>query len=362
MAALDRINVLIVDDDELIRIYLRAVCQINGWGCVEAGDGLTAIEILRSNPDAYSLVLLDLHLPGPSGLQVLPELLKLGRDLAVIVMTGYAEVGTAVEALQKGAVDLIEKPLDNSLLLSRIEKALELRDVQRANRNYITSMEQQVRLRASQSEQARKATIFGLARLAEQRDCAGGFHLERMAHYTLTLARSLRNRNLHRSTLDDAYLENLFDSAPLHDIGKVGVPESILLKPGPLDEKESQLMRSHTSIGERALQDIQSRVKAEDFLQMGIELTRSHHEHYDGSGYPEGLSGQAIPLSARLVALADFFEAVTTVRIYRPSVFTREQAATMIVRARCSHFDPDIVDAFLASQSEFIRILKDFTD
>ncbi|MCE5270858.1 response regulator [bacterium] len=362
MADLDRINVLIVDDDELIRIYLRAFCQVNGWGCVEAGDGLTAIEILRSNPDAFCLALLDLHLPGLTGLEVLPELLKLGQDLAVIVMTGYAEIGIAVEALQKGAVDLIEKPLDNNLLLSRIEKALELRKMRRANQAYFTEMEQQVRLRTSNSEAALKATIFGLARLAEQRDNDSGFHLERMAHYTLTLAKSLRERNLYRNTLDDDYLENLFDSAPLHDIGKAGVPESILLKPGPLDENECKVMHSHTSIGERTLADIQSRVETEDFLLLGIELTRSHHERFDGSGYPEGLIGNAIPLSARLVALADFFDAVTTVRIYRTTTFTGNQAASMIAGARGTHFDPDIVDAFLASRHEFTRIHQDFMD
>lgn len=362
MPTATEINVLIIDDDDLIRSYLRAVCQISGWGCAEAEDGPTAIEILRRNPDSYSLALLDLRMPGLSGLEVLPELLKLGEDMAVIIMSGYAEVGIAVEALQKGAFDLIEKPLDHSLLLSRIAKALELREVRRSNRRYVTDMERQIRLRTSQFEAARKATIFGLARLAEHRDKETGYHLERMAHYAVALASSLRESHLYRSILDEAFLANLHDSAPLHDIGKVGVPDCILLKPGPLTEEEFEVMRTHTSIGERALREIQSQVESVDFLELGIEMSRSHHERFDGKGYPDGLIGTDIPLSARIVALADFYDAICTPRIYRPSAFTHQQASELISEASGKHFDPDIVDAFLASHEAFIRIHKDYMD
>ncbi|MBN2289795.1 MAG: HD domain-containing protein, partial [Candidatus Glassbacteria bacterium] len=304
--------------------------------------------------------LMDIRMPGPSGLEVLPELLKYGEDLAVIMMSGYAEVDSAVEAMKNGAFDLVQKPIEPEVLVTRIEKAVDQRRIRIEHRQYIIDIEKRVAERTTELEAARKATIFGLACLAEYRDEETGFHLERMAHYSVAIARTLGKMGLYRDVLDENYIDLLFESAPLHDIGKVGVPDSILQKPDKLTPEEFEIMKTHTTIGARALEDIAKKVKGQTFLTIGTEAARSHHEHYDGRGYPDGLAGNAIPLSARIIALGDFYDALSFPRIYRPFSFPHEEVRAMIEERSKRQFDPDIVKSFLECENGFVSLRREY--
>ena len=357
-----RIRVLVVDDDDLIRGFIASLGEDCGWRVKEARDGPEAIKLVRKDSGKYDLALLDIMMPGPSGLEVLPELLKYGEDLAVIMMSGFAEVGSAVEAMKRGAFDFLQKPVEPEVLVTRVEKALEQRELRREYRRYVTDIEKRVVERTGELEAARKATIFGLARLAEYRDEETGFHLERMAAYGVTLARALRRLRLYRDILTENFLVQLYESAPLHDIGKVGIPDAILRKPGKLTPQEFEVMKLHTVMGARSIEDIQARVKGQSFLELGQEVARSHHEHFDGRGYPDGLADHAIPLSARILTVADYYDALAFPRVYRPFGFPHEEVKKMIVERKDSQFDPDIVEGFLHCEKEIIAIRDRYSE
>ncbi|HUU30031.1 MAG TPA: HD domain-containing phosphohydrolase [archaeon] len=358
----EKIRMLVVDDDEQIRKFIRSIFEDNGWYIDLAENGPQAVEMVRKNSLDYDIALLDVIMPGPTGLDVLPELLKYGNDLAVIMLSGYAEVNSAVESIKSGAYDFLQKPVDVDILLIRVEKALEQRRIRKERRLYLVDIEKKVKERTTELEAARTATIFGLACLAEYRDEETGFHLERMAHYAVALAGKLREIGLYRDILDDEYLNLLFESAPLHDIGKVGVLDIILRKPGKLTPEEFEIMKTHTVIGARAIEDIQVKVKGQTFLSLGIEVARSHHEHFDGSGYPDGLKGNKIPLSARILSLADFYDALSFPRVYRPFGYPHEEVKEMIEQRAGSQFDPDIVQGFLECEDEFISLREKYQE
>jgi putative two-component system response regulator len=204
--------------------------------------------------------------------------------------------------------------------------------------------------------------VLAMASLAETRDNETGNHLRRTQHYVRRLAEQLRARGQHVELLTDRHIDLLFKSAPLHDIGKVGIPDSILLKPGPLTAEEFEVMKTHTTLGLEAIEHAEQALGHEvPFLRFAKEIALSHQEKWDGSGYPEGLRGAAIPLSARLMAVADVYDALISRRVYKPA-FTHEQAVQMIQAGRGRHFDPEITDAFLDVQEEFRAIARRFRD
>ncbi len=207
-------------------------------------------------------------------------------------------------------------------------------------------------------QQARAATILGLAKLAEYRDEGTGTHLERIREYARLLAEELARLPRYRGYIDARYIEDIYQSAILHDIGKVGVPDAILLKPGELTGEEFEVIRRHTVFGGEAIAAIQQRIEGRSFLNIGREIAYHHHEHWDGSGYPRGLKGEEIPLSARIVALADVYDALTSRRFYKDA-FSHEKARRIIVSLRGKHFDPDVVDAFLRLEERFDRIRRE---
>ena len=217
-------------------------------------------------------------------------------------------------------------------------------------------------LRRCERDLAQQATIFALAKLAEQRDNETGRHLERVSAYCRLLACGLREDGHFRAVLTDTWIAVLEKSAPLHDIGKVGVPDAILLKPGKLTEEEFEVMKGHTTLGRDAIEQAELRLGMKvDFLQFAKQIAYGHQEKWDGSGYPLGISGDAIPIPARLMALADVYDALISRRVYKPA-FTHEQASEIIVAGRGKHFDPDITDAFVAIAAEFREIAARYTD
>jgi PAS domain S-box-containing protein len=207
-------------------------------------------------------------------------------------------------------------------------------------------------------QEARAATILGLAKLAEYRDEGTGTHLERIREYARILAAELSRNSKFSDTIDQQYIDDIYQSSILHDIGKVGTPDALLLKPGELTEEEFDIIKRHTLMGGNAIKAIESQIEGKSFLAMGREIAFNHHEKWDGSGYPRGLKGEAIPLSARIIAVADVYDALTTKRFYKEA-FSHDKAMNMIVHLKAKHFDPQIVDAFLAVQEKFNRVRKE---
>jgi response regulator RpfG family c-di-GMP phosphodiesterase len=210
-------------------------------------------------------------------------------------------------------------------------------------------------------EEARAATILGLAKLAEYRDNETGAHIERMREYVRLLAMELSNHPKYQSYITNNYINDLYESSILHDIGKVAVPDKILRKPGKLTMLEFEVIKTHTTLGGDALKTVETKVKGQSFLTIAKEIAYYHHEKWDGSGYPKGLKGTEIPLSARITALADFFDALTSKRVYKGAM-TQDQAKALIVEGRGRHFDPDVVDAFLAKAKAFADVRKKIVD
>ncbi len=210
-------------------------------------------------------------------------------------------------------------------------------------------------------EEARAATILGLAKLAEYRDNETGAHIERMREYVKILAQELSNHPKYHSVITNNYIDDLYESSILHDIGKVAVPDKILRKPGKLTVLEHEVIRTHTTLGGDALKEVEGRVGGHSFLKIATEIAYYHHERWDGKGYPKGLKGEEIPLSARITTLADFFDAVTTKRRYKPA-FSIEQTKALVIEGKGSQFDPDIVDAFLRRIKDFAEIRRRIVD
>ena len=204
-------------------------------------------------------------------------------------------------------------------------------------------------------QNARAATILGLAKLAEYRDEGTGAHLERIREYAKRLAEEMARNSRYKTIVTQDYIEDIFQSSILHDIGKVGIPDAILLKPGRLTDEEFEVIKRHTTMGGDAIGIIESRIKERSFLFMGKEIAYNHHEKWDGSGYPRGMKGEEIPLSARIIALADVYDALTSKRFYKEA-YTHERSKDIIVDLKGSHFDPEIVEAFLILEAEFDTI------
>lgn len=222
------------------------------------------------------------------------------------------------------------------------------------------SMEQQLIERLRDVQLAQDAAIIGFAKLAECRNPETGVHLERMREYCRVLANQMADLPKYRGDIDDTYLDTLYKSSPLHDVGKVGIPDNILLKPGKLTREEYEIMKTHTIIGGDALKAAENKLPGRSFLTLGKEIAYHHHEKFDGTGYPFGLSGEAIPLCARIVAFADAYDALTSKRVYK-DVVSPEESKRRLLTDRGLHFDPNVVDAFIAREADFLKILSQFT-
>lgn len=328
-----------------------------------AASGARALAIAAQQPQP-DLVLLDVTMPGLDGHEVCARLKAdpLTRDIPVIFLTARSEVRDEQEGLALGAVDYITKPISPPIVLSRVRTHLTLKASADFLKDQNQFLEREVARRTEELRDVQDVTILTLASLAETRDNETGEHIIRTQHFVRLLALELRQRGLHRAQLDDACIDLLFKSAPLHDIGKVGIPDSILLKPGKLTAEEFEIMKTHTSLGKAAIEAAEQRLgKHVPFLQCAKEIAYAHQEKWDGSGYPQGLRGTDIPLSARLMALADVYDALISRRVYKPA-FSHDRATDIILQGRGTHFDPDIVDAFSAIQERFRAVVAQYGD
>ena len=323
-----------------------------------AMDGPSALEAVATalaDGTPPDLILLDIMMPGMDGYQVC-ERLKADpstAEIPVIFLSALGEVANKTRGFEVGAVDYVTKPFEILEVRARVETHLSLAQARRALAHQNEWLEETVRQRTSELAQSQNVTIHALAGLAETRDNETGGHIRRTQNYVRVLAEHLREP----FDLDAESIEILFKSAPLHDIGKVGIPDAILLKPGRLSEEEFELMKEHASLGMRALSQAEDSVGGEPchFLRFAKEIAHGHHERWDGSGYPQGLAGAAIPCSARLMALADVYDALISRRVYKPP-FSHRRAVEIICEGRGGHFDPQVVDAFIARQEDFRQI------
>lgn len=354
--------VLVVDDTpdnlSLMSSLLKPTYQVK-----LANNGAKALQVAQSDnpPD---LILLDIMMPDMDGYEVCQALKADARtrDIPVIFLTAKVEIEDEQKGLELGAVDYITKPISPPIVLARVETHLSLKRASDFLRDKNAYLESEVQRRAQEITAIQDVTILAMASLAETRDPETGNHIRRTQNYVKALALHLRDDPRYRETLTDSYIDLLYKSAPLHDIGKVGIPDRILLKPGRFTPDEFELMKTHTTLGFKAIQHAESALGTPvAFLEMAKEIALYHQEKWDGSGYPEGLSGEAIPLSARLMAVADVYDALISRRVYKEGM-PHEKAVGIIIDGRGSHFAPDLVDAFMAIEDQFREIAQRFAD
>ena len=362
-------TVLLVDDTPEDLTLMSALLE-DTYRVKVADRGDKAIKIAASDnpPD---LILLDIMMPEMDGYEVCRVLKssETTRGIPVIFLAAKMTLEDAQKGLAAGAVDYLIKPVFSSLLLARVAAQIALKanaDWRRMRDEFLRDkndyLEQQVTRRTHEVMAVLDVTILAMTSLAETRDSDTGNHIRRTQHYVQALARHLKTHVRFANELSDAAIDVLFKAAPLHDIGKVGIPDRILLKPAQLTPEEFEIMKTHTTLGcdaiEQAEQIVGTRV---DFLRVAKEIALSHQEKWDGSGYPQGLAGDDIPLSARLMAVADVYDALISERVYKAAM-PHDRAVGVVFQGRGAHFDPDMVDAFIEIQSEFQAIAQRFSD
>ncbi len=357
----DRAKILVVDDE---KFYIDVVVELlNGdYKVVVAMDGEQALRRAETDP-LPDLILLDIMMPDMSGYDVCKRLKEnpLTRDIPVIFLTVKSEVADEVKGFELGAVDYILKPVSPPIVLARVATHLALNRARRqlADQNHL--LEEKVEERTAELNRTKDVAIYCMASLAETRDAETGKHILRTQNYVKILAEGLKDHPRFAAYLNDAIIEMLYKTSPLHDIGKVGVPDHILLKPGKLTADEWEEMKKHTIYGHEALLRAEEELGTTDFVQMAREIALSHHERWDGTGYPYALKGDDIPVSGRLMAVADVYDALISRRVYKQP-YPHEEAVQTILEGAGNHFDPDIVAEFARQQQAFVHIATQYSD
>ncbi len=328
-----------------------------------ANTGEQVLKVVRSN-EPPDLILLDLGMPGIDSYELCRQLKQDQRTRAVpiIFVTDKAHAEGERLGLAAGAADYLSKPISAPLALARIKTQLNLRAMADFLHSKADFLEREVNERMREIVMVQDVTILAMASLSEMRDSDTGNHIRRTQNYVKTLAEQLKNHPRFADFLTPQNIDSLFRSAPLHDIGKVCIPDRILLKPGRLTATEFNFIKRHTTLGAAAILQAEQSLGAQPkFLKMVKEIILSHQEKWDGSGYPEGLSGEQIPISARLMAVADVYDALISRRVYKDAM-PHEKAVAIIIEGQGRHFDPDVVDAFIERQSEFAFIARTYVD
>ena len=355
-------TILVVDDNPE---NLTVLCELlhDQYRVLAANSGARALQLACQAP-APDLILLDVMMPGMSGYEVLEQLRARPQthDIPVIFTTALSGIEDEQHGLELGAVDYVTKPLRPAIVLARVRTHLELGSARERLRRHNQELEVEVQERMQENQLIQEVSIRALARLAETRDLETGNHLLRTQAYMRTLGTRLKDHPRFAGQLDDHTIALMARSAPLHDIGKVGIPDRILLKPGRLTGDEWTVMQTHSRMGAEAIERAESDTEQPvQFLGFAKQIALHHHERWDGTGYPDRLAGEAIPLAARLMALADVFDALISRRVYKPA-FSFEEARAAILAERGTRFDPAVVDAFDGCFDEFCAIASRHSD
>jgi len=355
-------TILIVDDNPENLTVLGELLR-ERYSVRAANSGPRALQLAHKAP-VPDMILLDVMMPGMSGYEVIEQLRAAPetRDIPVIFTTAMNAIEDEQRGLVLGAVDYLTKPLRPAIVLARINTHLELKRAREQLQRDNAALEAEVARRMQQNQAVQDLTIRALARLAETRDNETGNHILRTQAYVEALARLAQAHPRFAAQLDEHAIALAAKSAPLHDIGKVGIPDHVLLKPGRLDADEWALMQQHARLGADAIaRAVADMAQPIDFLACAQQIALHHHERWDGLGYPDGLAGDAIPLPARLMALADVFDAMISRRVYKPPMpFAAVREAMAAQRGK--HFDPDLLDCFIAHFGSFCDIARRYAD
>ena len=346
----------LVIDNQLQNIELLEAQPVSqGYEIIRAANGKDALTIITGNE--IDLMLLDIMMPGMDGFEVIRRVRQgtKTRLLPIILVTALRETEDRIKGIEAGCDDFISKPVDKMELFARVRSLLKVKDYNDLMLNYRKELESEVTARTEQLKKALERiktasldTIYRLSVASEYKDKDTGAHIKRMSRYSVAVAR--------RMGLDENTIETILYSAPMHDLGKIGIPDQILMKPAILDPAEWKIMKMHTVIGAKILQGSDA-----EFIKSGESIALSHHEKWDGSGYPNGVKGQEIPIAGRIVAIADVFDALTSKRPYKEP-FTIEKSLAIVKEGRGTHFDPDVVDAFFDIQEEILNIKKQYNE
>jgi putative two-component system response regulator len=327
-------DIMIADDEVVSRKKMEALLKNLGYNVFCASDGKEAWEMWQQQ--RTRIVIIDWLMPGMDGVEVCAKIRKAtgSKYTYIIIVTSKSEVTDLVEAMDAGADDFITKPFVKEELAVRVRAGERILDFE-----------------------TRDLVIFSMAKLAESKDRETGNHLERISFYTKILAETLFQSENAPKEIDQLFIDNITLTSVLHDIGKIGIPDYILLKPGRLDEQEFEIMKNHSRIGFETLNEAVQKYPKAEYLKMSADIALYHHEKFDGTGYPKKLKGEEIPLAARITALADVYDALVSKRVYK-NVYSHTMAKNIIVDESKSHFDPAVVDAFLKSEDKFVEVLN----
>jgi putative two-component system response regulator len=359
----EKATILVVDDTPDNLTLMRGLLK-DDYKVKVANGGEIALKIAQPDPRP-DLILLDIMMPEMDGYEVCRRLKADAKTehIPVIFLTAKSEISDETYGLELGAVDYITKPISPPIVMARVKTHLAMKYAQDFLKDKNSFLEAEVMKRTAEVAAIQDVTIHAMASLAETRDSDTGGHIRRTQQYVKLMAEKLRFHPRFSHFLnDDKTIELLFKSAPLHDIGKVGIPDCILLNPGRLGQDEFEIMKTHTTLGRDAILQAERELGIEvPFLKYAKEIAYGHQEKWDGTGYPEGLSGDAIPISARLMAVADVYDALISRRVYKNSM-PHEQAVQVISEGKGNHFDPDMVDSFMELQEEFRAIAERYVD
>ena len=339
-------NILIVDDEPHVREIVRRALQQQGLSCEVARNGNEAWLYLQSHN--LDLITLDVTMPDESGLELLQRIHVEFPDVAVIMLTAVGGADVAIQALTHGACGFLTKPVDQDELVFHVKRGLERRGLVLERRRYTCQLEERVRQQTETIRRAHEETIHRLVVASMYRDEETGAHVKRVGLFSEILAKA--------AGWPVAETDRIRMAAPMHDVGKIGIPDVILQKPGKLTDKEFEIMKTHTTIGAKMLAGSDS-----PMLQMAQEITLSHHERWDGTGYPQGIQGAAIPESGRIVAIVDVYDALSHDRVYRPAM-PEERVLSILEHGRGTHFDAELLDKFFDLLPEARRISEQNPD
>lgn len=370
-----KFSILLVDDDENMRRFIASILESEGHEIIQAGNGEEGLDIISKK--IPHLIITDYTMPVLNGLDFMDQARKLAPDAARILCTGNADIEVALTAINRGEVNrFLTKPFNPDDLIGAVRHCLERVKLVMENRelliltqvqneqlsNWNQVLEKQVQTRTEHLDRLTQATVHSLAELAESRAQDIGGHLHRMQEFAVVLTNEIVTRNLPELFfLTEDYIEDLHISTLLHDVGKVGIPDGILFKPGRLTPQEFSVMKTHSDIGRDTVLKAQAHIGDESFLSMGIEIAGSHHERWDGKGYPDGLAGDDIPFAAQLVSIADVYDALTSARVYKPA-WTHEKTIKTMNESENKQFSPLMIDALGKVEKKFKEIRENWKE
>ncbi|MGA2142740.1 MAG: HD domain-containing phosphohydrolase [Brevinematales bacterium] len=351
----ETLDIMIVDDEPANLQILSEILKQRGYKVRPTASGKQALQGAGIEPP--DLILLDINMPGMSGYQVCTMLKQDAKlcDIPVIFISALSETMDKVKAFSVGGIDFVTKPFHYEEVQARVETHLKLHLLQMELEKHNKKLEELVLAQVKEISESQMATIFALAKLAESRDDDTGKHQERVQTLCSILCNQMTGKKDFKIWIDGSFIQDMIHASPLHDIGKVAIPDSILLKPGRHTPEEFMIMKTHTTLGAETLRQVRIKYPRNSFINMGVEIAHFHHERWDGTGYPEGLSGGKIPLCARIMAVVDVYDALRAKRCYKEP-FSHEESCDIIIKGRGMQFDPGIVDAFGEMQDSFKKV------